>query len=152
MRFAATVASALLALTLFAPTALASAPTLASMEDEVMCTVCGVPLSMAREAPAAKRERALIQELIVSGRSESQIKAELVATYGNAVLIEPTRSGFDLVAWLVPVALTVAGAALLIWLLMRWRRTGPSDAAPARLPALSESDARLVDSALRNTD
>ncbi len=152
MRLAAALASALLTLTLMAPAALGSTPTLAAIEDEVMCTVCGVPLSMAREAPAAKRERALIQQLIASGKTGPQIKAELVATYGNAVLIEPTKKGFDLVAWLVPVVLTIAGAALLVWLLVRWRRSSPDHVAPTQVEALSESDAQLVDSALRDSD
>jgi cytochrome c-type biogenesis protein CcmH len=152
MRLTAALASAIVALTLLAPAALGSTPTLAAIEDEVMCTVCGVPLSMAREAPAAKRERALIQELIAAGKTEPQIKAELVATYGNAVLIEPTKKGFDLVAWLVPVVLTIGGAALLVWLLVRWRRSSPDNVAPTQVEVLSEADAQLVDSALRDSD
>ena len=118
-----------------------------------MCTVCGVPLSMAREAPAAKRERALIQQLIAEGRTEAEIKAELVATYGSAVLIEPRGSGFDLTAWLVPIILTLAGAAALAGLLISWRRRGTT--APDAVPAprsLSEADARLVDAALRDSE
>jgi len=107
---------------------------------------------MAREAPAAKRERALIQQLIAVGKTEQQIKDELVATYGNSVLIEPTKKGFDLVAWLVPVVLTIASAALLVWLLLRWRRSSPDRMAPTRVEELSEPDAQLVDAALRNSD
>lgn len=146
---AVTLALALLA----APAAAAQPPTLAGIEDQVMCTVCGVPLSMAREAPAAKRERALIQQLINEGRSEAEIKAELVATYGDGVLIEPRGKGFDLTAWLVPIILTLAGAAALAGLLISWRRRGetaPSAASTAG--TLSEADARLVDEALRDSD
>lgn len=129
--------------------------TLAEVEEEVMCTVCGVPLSMAREAPAAKRERALIQQLIAEGRTKEEIKDELVATYGDDVLMLPAKSGFDLVAWLVPLGLLLVGLLLLGGLLLTWKRRGssPGDGdRPAPTPPLSRSDAELVDAALRERD
>ncbi|MEI6448164.1 MAG: cytochrome c-type biogenesis protein CcmH [Actinomycetes bacterium] len=129
--------------------------TLAEVEEEVMCTVCGVPLSMAREAPAAKRERILIQQLIAEGKTKEEIKDELVATYGDDVLMLPARSGFDLVAWLVPLGLLLVGLLLLGGLLVTWKRrgSGPDDRdRPAPAPPLSPGDAELVDAALRERD
>jgi len=143
------VAASLLAI---APAAPASQPTLAGIEDQVMCTVCGVPLSMAREAPAAKRERVLIRSLIAQGLSEQQIKDELVSTYGREVLVEPGGTGFDIWVWLVPIALTTGGVALLAWLLFRWRRAASDDLSERQPSALSAEDSRLVDAALRDAD
>jgi hypothetical protein len=59
------VTTAALLLALAAP-ARACAPrtTLDALEDEVMCTVCGLPLSLATESPQAQRERALILRLV----------------------------------------------------------------------------------------
>jgi cytochrome c-type biogenesis protein CcmH len=126
-----------------APAAAVSAqpPTLAGIEDEVMCTVCGVPLSMAREAPAAKRERALIAELIAEGKSKEQIKETLVATYGTGVLAVPTKKGFDLVAWIVPLVALAAGLALLAALAVAWRRRRPQTGNPGPTGTVSELDA-----------
>ena len=146
---AALMAAAMLA---SAPVASASQPTLAGIEDQVMCTVCGVPLSMAREAPAAKRERVLIRSLIDQGLSEEQIKAQLVSTYGREVLVEPGGTGFDIWAWLVPIALTAGGVALLAWLLLSWRRVATDHPAGRAPNGLSEDDSRLVDAALREAD
>ena len=146
---AAAAATAMLALS---PVAVASQPTLAGIEDQVMCTVCGVPLSMAREAPAAKRERVLIRSLIAQGLSEQQIKDQLVSTYGREVLVEPGGTGFDIWAWLVPIALTFGGAALLAWLLVRWRRAAADDPAGRATNRLSDDDSRLVDAALQDAD
>lgn len=119
-----------------------------------MCTVCGVPLSMAREAPAAKRQRAYINELIADGLDEQQIKDRLVVEYGKGVLIEPPGSGFDLTAWVVPIAGFLFGAAVLALLLVRWRRRPAehTDPDPAGVARLSPADAELVDEALRERD
>jgi cytochrome c-type biogenesis protein CcmH len=57
----------LAALAALAPAAAVAAEpktTLGDVEDEVMCPVCGTPLSLSTEAPQAQRERALIVRLI----------------------------------------------------------------------------------------
>ena len=116
---------ALAALAVFAPTALAAeqSVTLAEIEEEVMCPVCGTLLQLA-EAPQAQREKAFISRLIAEGKSEEQIKDALVAEYGDEVLATPRGSGFSLSAYLVPiVAFLIAAVALAIGVL-RWRRAG----------------------------
>lgn len=130
--------------------AAAATPTLAGIEDEVMCTVCGVPLSMAREAPAAKRQRALIAGLIAQGKSKEQIKEILVASYGPGVLAVPAKKGFDLIAWLVPIAALIAGLLLLIVLTLVWRGRRPekTDRSTNPVPKLDPEDAARVEAAL----
>jgi cytochrome c-type biogenesis protein CcmH/NrfF len=116
---------ALAALAALAPSALAAEQraTLAEIEGEVMCPVCGTLLQLA-EAPQAQREKAFIARLITEGKSEEQIKDALVAEYGDEVLALPKGSGFSLSAYVVPiVAFLVAAIALAIGVL-RWRRAG----------------------------
>jgi len=127
-------------------------PTLAEIEDAVMCTVCGVPLSLAREAPAAKRERALITELIGAGKSKSQIEDALVKQYGEQVLATPRSNGFDLWAWLIPAGLILLAAVGLFALINSWRR-GPVDEPIAEpVQPLDDADAARVDAELRARD
>jgi cytochrome c-type biogenesis protein CcmH/NrfF len=113
--------------------------TLGDVEDEVMCPVCGTPLSLATEAPQAVRQRELIQRLVADCRSKEEIKAVLVDEFGEGVLALPDDEGFDLAAYLVPaLGILLAGAALGL-AAMRWRRRGvrteppPSGAAATRL-------------------
>ena len=40
----------------------------------------------------------------------AEIKADLVDQFGPGVLAEPPKYGFDLLAWLLPLGLLVAGA------------------------------------------
>jgi len=108
-----------------APAARASLP---DIERQVMCAACGVPLNIA-ESPQADRERAFIQSLIAQGQDTAQIKRALVGQYGSRVLATPSHSGFGLTAYLVPIAVAAALAALLAVLLPRWRRRGPAPAA-----------------------
>ena len=44
--------------------------TLADIENEVMCPICGTPLALATEAPQAQRQRAYIERQIADCRSK----------------------------------------------------------------------------------
>jgi cytochrome c-type biogenesis protein CcmH len=120
------------------------------LEDEVMCVVCGTPLNLS-ESPQADRERAYIRRLIAQGDSKGEIKDKLKAQYGPAVLALPQDSGFDLAAYLVPIALFVAALVLLILFVPRWRRRIP-EPVPAAGHAISPADRRRVDEDLKNFD
>jgi cytochrome c-type biogenesis protein CcmH len=122
------------ALLLTAPTSAlaASCPktSVADVENEVMCLVCGVPLALA-DAPQAKRERVFITRMVRQCRSKRQIESALVRQYGPRVLALPKPSGFRLAAYLVPALAATAVLAALALAAARWRRRGgasPRDA------------------------
>jgi len=112
------LAAAVMAATAANGTSPASLPTI---ERQVMCVTCKIPLNVAESAQAS-RERVLIRRLITEGRNEAQIKRVLVGEYGPAVLALPAAKGFDLAAYLVPAAVLLALAATLAVLLPGWRR------------------------------
>ena len=97
--------------------------TLGDVEDEVMCPVCGTPLELASEAPQAERERALITRLVDDCQSKEQVKARLVAEFGDEVLSLPDDEGFDLAAYLVPALGLLLGGGALVAAAVGWRRT-----------------------------
>jgi cytochrome c-type biogenesis protein CcmH len=105
--------------------------TLADIEDEVMCPVCGTPLGLASEAPQAQDERAYIQRLIDRCKSKDEVKQALVAEYGENVLALPGDEGDDdlgdVLVYVVPalgIALAAAGIAFAV---VRWRRPEAPD-------------------------
>ena len=115
---------------------LAAAPpqpktTLPDVEDEVMCPICGTALNLSG-APQADRERAFIRRQIAAGKTKEEIKDELVAQYGTEVLAEPPKSGFDLTAWLVPIAGILLAAMAIAIALRRWRRAARDGGRPPR--------------------
>lgn len=146
----------LAALSMLAVLALAApaygAVSFTDVEDEVMCTVCGTPLNLApQDAPFAQRERAYIRRLIAQGEDKEQIKDALAMQYGDEVLGLPKNEGFNLAAYLVPIAVILAAAALILFALTRWRR--PRRPAPAAVaPEISTTDARRLDEDLARFD
>ena len=125
---------------------------LTTVERQVMCVTCKIPLNVA-QSPQSDRERAFIQELINQGEDEAQIKRALVAQYGPAVLALPSAHGFDLAAYLVPVAVVLALVGLLAALLPRWRAQAREQSAPtSAVPSLDAADAARLESDLSRFD
>jgi cytochrome c-type biogenesis protein CcmH len=139
----------LLALALPASAAAAVAKTtLPAIESQVMCVACKVPLEDA-ESPEADQERQYIQGLIDEGLSAQKIKSRLVAQYGEGVLALPPDHGFNVVFYILPVALVLAAIALVAVLLPRWRRRTRATPQPAAAtPALSAEDTARLDADL----
>jgi cytochrome c-type biogenesis protein CcmH len=132
-----------------APAAAAQCPqtTLGDVEDEVMCPVCGTPLGLATEAPQAQRERELIERLIADCQSKEEIKARLVAEFGDDVLAEPDDEGFDLAAWVIPGLAVLLGLLAVGAAALRWRRSGDGAA-----PAGPAPDSKRLDKDLERYD
>jgi len=133
-RFAAVAVA--LATLVSAPTgAFAACPrtSVGELENEVMCPVCKTPLAVAEKAPQAERQRAFIQERVDRCESKGDIKAALVAEFGDEVLALPERKGFDLAAYLVPAGALALGLAAATAATVRWRRRRPRAAEGATL-------------------
>jgi cytochrome c-type biogenesis protein CcmH len=142
------LALVLLAALAFAAPAFASErhPTLAELEGEIICPTCHVTLDQS-DSPIAQRMKRFISARIAAGDTKSQIKAKLVAQFGEAVLAAPPRSGFNLLAWWLPIAGVLGGAVALGALAWRWSRVrGPTVAAVG--PALAPELERRVDEEL----
>ena len=116
------VVVALLALAFAAPAAGSELrPTPAELESELVCPVCETTLDTS-DAPVARRMKARIREQIAAGATKSEIKAEFVDQFGTAVLAVPPRKGFDLVAWILPLAGLGVGVVAVGALAWRWSR------------------------------
>jgi cytochrome c-type biogenesis protein CcmH len=134
----------MLAVTPVAAAAATQQTSLADVEDEVMCPICGTLLQLA-ESPQAQRQRALVNRLVAEGKSKEEVKDALVAEYGREVLALPEGSGFDLSAYLVPAIGFAAAALALAFGVRRWRRDGgpPDSGSPAARGPSDEDAARL---------
>jgi cytochrome c-type biogenesis protein CcmH/NrfF len=135
VRLALTMLAALVLLGMPAAAVAADCPktTLAAVEADVMCPVCGTPLGLATEAPQANRQRALIQRLVDRCRSKQEIEEILVAQYGPGVLALPEADGFNLSAYLVPALIVLLAAGGIALAARRWRGGGggmPASASP----------------------
>jgi cytochrome c-type biogenesis protein CcmH len=110
----------------------ADPPNAADLEAELVCPVCETTLDQSN-APVAERMKLFLRERIAAGDTEQEIKDALVREFGPGVLATPEKSGFGLLAWLLPLA-TLAGGAVAVALLLRtWSLRRGAPAAEAEL-------------------
>ena len=112
-----------LAALLLVPAALASErhPTMNELENEVMCPVCNTTLAESNSDAAKAIERE-IQDKIRAGWTKSQIKDFLVQQYGESILAAPPKHGFNLLAWVLPLAGIGVAAVILGIAAWGWTR------------------------------
>jgi len=136
----------LAALAFAAAAAAGGSVTASSIETELVCPVCHETLDQSN-APVAQEMKREIRRRIAEGWTRKQIIDEMVANFGPGVLSTPSKHGFDLLAWLLPVAGVLVGAAALGVTAWHWsaRRGRAAADKPALEPELSPEDERLVD-------
>src|SRR5262249_38498551 len=120
---------------LLAPAALATErhPTLNELENEVMCPVCNTTLAESNSDAAKAIERE-IQDKIRAGWTKSRIKDFLVQQYGESILAAPPKHGFNLLAWVLPLAGIGVAALILGFAAWGWTR-GRAEPPPVGLQA-----------------
>jgi cytochrome c-type biogenesis protein CcmH len=112
---------------------------------EVRCPSCNTPLDTS-SAPVALDMKEYIAERIDQGWTKQRIIDGLVAEFGREVLTTPPKSGFDLVAWIVPALAVAAGLAALPFVARAWSRRRGSGPAPAEI---APEDALRLEEELR---
>jgi len=54
--------------------------------------------------------------------TDEQVLKAMIQEYGPLAYVEPPKSGFGLVAWLMPILYLLGGTALVIVVMKRWRK------------------------------
>jgi cytochrome c-type biogenesis protein CcmH len=141
---------ALAALLLLAAPAAASEqhPTQGELEGEVICPTCHTTLDQS-DSPIAQRMKQFISRRIAAGDTRSQIEDKLIATFGPSVVARPGTHGFDLLAWLLPLAALLGGAAVLGGAAWRWSRARAPSAAASPAPLDPDVERQIDDELAR---
>lgn len=118
------------------------------LSGELMSPFCPGRTLADCPSPDAAHLRRQIEARLEAGESTEAIVAAFTEQYGEALLAAPPRSGWGMVAWVVPgLAVCTAGALLVLWL--RRHRAAPagppSPAAPADPRLAAELDRLLRD-------
>jgi cytochrome c-type biogenesis protein CcmH len=126
-------------------------PNVADLEAELVCPTCKTTLDQSN-APIALRMKAIIRARVAAGASADEIKAELVDQFGPAVLAEPRKHGFDLLAWLLPLVGIALGAVGLAALAVTWSRRTSDPATASLEPPIDPELERRIDRELERVD
>ena len=74
------------------------------------------------------------------GQDDKTILAGFVSKYGPTVLSAPTNTGFNLVAWIMPVVIFIAGILGVALVVRAWKRRAPALAEAGAASAAEEMD------------
>ena len=113
----------------------------------VRCPICPEPIPVNDvQNEKALHLRQFIRSQLQRGLSADQVRQELVKLYGAKILLAPPQRGFDLLVWIVPLAVVSVCGVVLALAVRRWSRgMGPeSPALPAKQPDAQANEPLLV--------
>lgn len=150
------LAVAVAALVLAGPAAAATCShpktSLAFLEGQVMCPICHTTLDQSDSAAAHQIEDH-IRVRIAQCWTAQQIETELVGIYGRGILAAPPDSGFDILAWWLPIVGVLGGALVLGFGVWRWSHSREAEPGAAAVGSgLDEETERRLDDLLARFD
>jgi cytochrome c-type biogenesis protein CcmH/NrfF len=92
---------------------------------------------------------------IAAGMDDQQVLDAMIKQYGPLAYVEPPKTGFGLVAWLMPILYLLGGFALVVIVMKRWRRRPAAVASAAAANGVYVSPellARAREQAQRETE
>jgi len=97
---------------------------------DLWCPLCSNVRLDTCELQACAQMRDEIGIKLAAGESKDVIKAYFVEQYGPQVMGEPPLSGFNLLAWVLPIAVLMAGLGFLLWRgSLVWGKADPMEGA-----------------------
>ncbi len=111
------------------------------IDKQLICPVCPGETINQSQTELAKQMRDVVREKVAAGESKEQVLQFFVDKYGTSVLAEPPRSGFNLVAWVVPPAAILSGL-IALYLVLRAMSRKPSEAPRAAVERASAEGLR----------
>ena len=128
-----------------------------SIAGNLVCQ-CGCGLTVlacgdAMNCTPGDQMKAMIRKQLAEGKTKGEIIDHFQELYGEAVLSAPTKSGFNLTAWITPfAAIAFAGVALggVIWVWVSRRGSRPE--VPPKSPADKRQRDRYTERVDRELD
>lgn len=116
-------------------------PRLENLYESYIAPCCWRENLSTHDSPTADALRARIHSDIAQGKSDEEIKAALLADYGERILSLPEGSLRTWLFW-TPVAVLLLGfGAIVLWLKRaRWTQPALAGIAPADLPDAWDDD------------
>lgn len=112
------------------------------LEGDLRCLVCQNQTLADSNAGLADDLRREVRTLALAGKSDDEIRAYLVARYGDFVLYNPPVKPVTWMLWFGPFALLIGGGA--IWWVVLRRRLGAARSAAAEAASQGDDKARAL--------
>lgn len=109
-----------------------------SLGHKLMC-VCGCSQILLEcnhvGCSYSERMRGELAETVDKGGNDDLMLQVFVQKYGPTVIAAPTTTGFNIVAWIMPFAVLLAGLGLVVWVVRTWKNRPAPAMAMGVLPA-----------------
>ena len=92
-----------------------------ALQRQLRCLVCQGESIDESGATLAADLRQVVRQQMAAGKSDAQIKAFLVARYGDFILMQPPLQSDTLVLWLAPFVVLLGAGGVAFWAIRRAR-------------------------------
>lgn len=81
---------------------------------QLQCPICDGQSVADSQVTLAQQMRDVIEQKVQAGESNDQIMAYFTDRYGERVLLDPPKSGFNMTLWWIPPAVLAVGALVVV--------------------------------------
>ncbi|MFW6085233.1 MAG: cytochrome c-type biogenesis protein, partial [Gemmatimonadota bacterium] len=109
----------------------------AEIAARLRCPVCSGQSVLESNAPISQEMQQVIRERLERGETEEEIVAYFRSSYGDWIVLQPRPTGWNLLVYVLPAVVLIAGGGWLFVTLRRWS-AGSAD----RPSATADDDAK----------
>lgn len=96
------------------------------------CPVCQGLSIQDSPSELAVQMKDVVRQQLRDGKSPDEVRAYFVSKYGEWILLEPKASGANLIVYILPLALVLGGAVLIVVMVKKWTAPAPGSGEAAR--------------------
>ena len=86
----------------------------------IMCPICSGQTIGQSNTETSAQMRDLVLKKLHQGETKEDVLQYFASKYGERVLAEPTKGGFNRMLWLLPFVIVVVAVAVISLLMRRW--------------------------------
>jgi cytochrome c-type biogenesis protein CcmH len=127
----------------------AEAVPIGEVEEGLGCFGCSCkPVTICRSSCGEQMKKEIERMVLQEGKTKEQIFDYYAKKYGVAILTEPPKSGFNLVAYIVPFATLLIGIVVALLLVKKWGHSAETSGKDVYDTTLSSEMQKKIDDEL----
>jgi len=88
----------------------------------IMCPICSGQTIGQSSTKTSIQMRDLVLKKLRQGETKEEVLQYFASKYGERILAEPTKGGFNRMLWLLPFVIVVVAVVVISLLMRRWSR------------------------------
>ncbi|HIJ57148.1 MAG TPA: hypothetical protein HPQ03_13655 [Deltaproteobacteria bacterium] len=88
----------------------------------IMCPICSGQTIGQSNTETSAQMRDLVLKKLRQGETKEEVLQYFASRYGERILAEPTKGGFNRMLWLLPFVIVVVAVAVISFLMRRWSK------------------------------